>query len=507
MRNRRSGASIVANPVLVGAVTLLVVVVAVFLSYNANSGLPFVPTQELKVRVPNAFKLVEGNEVREGGNRIGAVSRIEPARMPDGSTGAVLTLKIDKVAAPLPVDTKAAIRPKSALGLKFVEITRGTAEKQLADGASIRVGQAALSPEFEDFFAMFKPETRRDIRVNLTEFANAFAGRGQDLNRTLENLPGLLKTLEPVMRNLSDPNTGLARFIKELNDGARVAAPVADQFAQGFADAADTFEALSRDEQALRDTIAKSPSTLDVATDSLRAQRPFLRNFALVSTELRGTARTIRTTVPGINRALLAGTDVLPRTTRLNADFRGALGELRDFSRAPFTNAGLRALQATVATLNPTVRNVGPYITVCNYWNYWWSYLTDHLSQGDETGTIQRVQQKNAPSQTNGLGSYGATGYANGQGTNPIDVAANGDPAFLHTQPYGRAVDEQGNADCETGQRGYPKRLAKNAPAGLDVATDARTPGNQGTTFTGRKRVPAGETFTAEPETGNRPVR
>jgi len=506
MRGRGSGASIVANPVLVGAVTLLVVVVAVFLSYNANSGLPFVPTQQLKVSVPNAFKLVPGNEVREGGFRIGAVDKIVPTRMPDGSTGAQLTLKIDKVAAPLPVDTKASIRPKSALGLKFVEVTRGTSEKNLADGAEIVTKQAALSPEFEDFFAMFKPETRRDIRVNLTEFANAFAGRGQDLNRTFASLPGLLKSLEPVMRNLSDPETGLARFIDELEDGARIASPVAEQFAQGFADAADTFEALSRDQQALRDTIAKSPETLDVVTDSLIAQRPFLRNFALVSTELRETASTVRATVPTINRALDAGIDVLPRTVRLNADLRGALAETRDLALAPFTNIGLKALTDTVATLNPTVKNVGPYITVCNYWNYWWTYLTDHLGQSDETGTIQRVQQKTAPSQTNGLTSFGAKGYANGEGSNPIAEAESGDAAFLHTQPYGRAVDEQGNADCETGQRGYPRRLAKNAPANLNVATDPRTPGNQGPTFSGRPRVPPGQTFTAEPETtGFRP--
>ena len=506
MRGRGSGASIVANPVLVGAVTLLVVVVAVFLSYNANSGLPFVPTQQLKIRVPNAFKLVPGNEVREGGFRIGAVDKIVPARMADGSTGALLTLKIDKVAAPLPVDTQASIRPKSALGLKFVEVTRGTSEKNLADGAEIVTKQAALSPEFEDFFAMFKPETRRDIRVNLTEFANAFAGRGQDLNRTFASLPGLLKSLEPVMRNLSDPETGLARFIDELEDGARIASPVAEQFAQGFADAADTFEALSRDQQALRDTIAKSPETLDVVTDSLIAQRPFLRNFALVSTELRETASTVRATVPTINRALDAGIDVLPRTVRLNADLRDALAETRDFALAPFTNIGLKALTDTVATLNPTVKNVGPYITVCNYWNYWWTYLTDHLAQSDETGTIQRIQQKTAPSQTNGLTSFGADGYANGEGSNPIAEAESGDAAFLHTQPYGRAVDEQGNADCETGQRGYPRRLAKNAPANLNVATDPRTPGNQGPTFSGRPRVPPGQTFTAEPETtGFRP--
>ena len=34
---RRSSASIAANPVLIGAATILVIVVAVFLAYNANS--------------------------------------------------------------------------------------------------------------------------------------------------------------------------------------------------------------------------------------------------------------------------------------------------------------------------------------------------------------------------------------------------------------------------------------------------------------------------------------
>ena len=63
---------------LVGAVTVLVAIVAVFLSYNANSGLPFVPTYDLKANLPNAAQLVEGFEVRIGGARVGVVVEIEP---------------------------------------------------------------------------------------------------------------------------------------------------------------------------------------------------------------------------------------------------------------------------------------------------------------------------------------------------------------------------------------------------------------------------------------------
>ena len=82
---RRGSASIAANPVLIGAATTLVVIVAVFLAYNANSGLPFVPTYELKTQVPNAANLVKGNDVRIGGTRVGAVTDITPVTAQDGS--------------------------------------------------------------------------------------------------------------------------------------------------------------------------------------------------------------------------------------------------------------------------------------------------------------------------------------------------------------------------------------------------------------------------------------
>ncbi len=78
MSPRRSRAALTASPVLVGAVTVLVTIVAVFLSYNANTGLPFVPTYDLKANLPNASQLVEGFDVRIGGARVGQVSKIEP---------------------------------------------------------------------------------------------------------------------------------------------------------------------------------------------------------------------------------------------------------------------------------------------------------------------------------------------------------------------------------------------------------------------------------------------
>ena len=123
MRPRRGGtAALTASPVLVGAVTVLVTIVAVFLSYNANSGLPFVPTYDLKANLPNAAQLVRGFEVRIGGARVGVISNIEPKQREDGSTYAQVTMKLDKEIEPLPAGSKLRVRPRSALG---PEVPRG----------------------------------------------------------------------------------------------------------------------------------------------------------------------------------------------------------------------------------------------------------------------------------------------------------------------------------------------------------------------------------------------
>ena len=120
MRRRRAS-SIAANPVLIGAATTLVVIVAVFLAYNANEGLPFVPTYQLQAEVPDAANLVKGNDVRIAGTRVGTVTTIAPQKHSDGSVTAVLTLKMQTSVKPLPKDSTVLIRPRSALGLKYVE--------------------------------------------------------------------------------------------------------------------------------------------------------------------------------------------------------------------------------------------------------------------------------------------------------------------------------------------------------------------------------------------------
>jgi ABC-type transporter Mla subunit MlaD len=493
---RKAGAGIASNPVLVGGVTILVVIVAVFLSYNANKGLPFVPTTQLKVRVPNGANLVTGNEIRSGGSRVGVIEDMKPVRRPDGRVEAELLLKLDKRIGDIPDDSTFRIRPRSALGLKYLELDEGVSKTAFENGDTVPADQGSTATDIDEVLKMFDEETRTASQENLRGWGDAFAGRGVSVGRTIEELPRLIDHLQPVMENLSSPGTDLETFFGELADTVRIVAPVSEQNAALFTSMADTFEALGRDEGALKETISKSPPTMDSAIESFRVQRPFLANLEGFGRDLTPASAELRDALPTLNRAVAKGIPVQRRAPELNEELAKTLDQLRELAEAPGTMPGVRGAGALVRTLNPQLRFYGPYVTTCNSVNYFFTFLAEHFSEPDTTGSAQRALANTAGPQEDGVGGMGADEPANGE-------HAEGTQQFAQNQPYAAAITPDGRADCETGQRGWLERNAGGLDPHYRANINPRTPGVQGPTFKGKPRVPAGQTFTYAPETGD----
>jgi len=465
MRNRSAKATLVASPVLVGAVTLLITIVAVFIAYNANSGLPFVPTYDLKAEVPTGNKLVAGNEVRVGGFRVGVVDEITPKVVRrDGQTKtvALLAMKLDKTVEPLARSTTVKIRPRSALGLKYVQITPGKGKQSFAAGATIPLKNASEGLELEDVYSTLDAKTRRNSQTTLDGFGDAFTGRGRALNTSIQALNPFFSFLTPVMSTLNDPETGLADFFPQLGETVGQLAPVAQVQAQVFADMATTFAALSSDPAALQQTIERSPPTIDTAVRSFRVQRPFLADFADLSARLRPAVNELPRSLPAINRAFKVGTPVLPRTVALN----GRLGEnfdaLDGLFENPNTLLALRDLRTTLTVVRPAMEFVAPYQTVCNYWNYFVYPLGEHQSEVSPLGGTVQQQGARLPNvlQANSLGSIRSSRPVDTPpGVDPVGAAVGGVEQLqrFYSQPYQPAIDAQGNADCQIGQNGYIK--------------------------------------------------
>src|SRR5262245_53049956 len=202
--NRRPGNTLIVSPTTVGALTVLVVLVAVFLAYNANKGLPFTPTSDLTARVQNADALVDGNDVRIAGVRVGSVDSIEPVQGEDGSLSADLHLRLDQELDPLPADTTVVIRNQSTIGLKYLQLQLGHSAQGFHSGDTIPVSQARPEPvDLDQLFNTFDQPTREASARNLLEFGDALAGRGPDLNGGIGALRSLVDSLRPAMANLA----------------------------------------------------------------------------------------------------------------------------------------------------------------------------------------------------------------------------------------------------------------------------------------------------------------
>ena len=71
---------------MIGALAVLITILAVFLAYNANNGLPFVPVLPAHRSGAERGSAVPGNEVRIGGVRVGVVESITPVAEDDGTS-------------------------------------------------------------------------------------------------------------------------------------------------------------------------------------------------------------------------------------------------------------------------------------------------------------------------------------------------------------------------------------------------------------------------------------
>src|SRR3954447_10313694 len=513
MTRGRGTASIVASPVLVGAVTTLIVIVSVFLAYTANKGLPFVPTYDLSVRLPNGSNLVPGNEVRLGGFRVGVVDTITPATQVihgHNTPIAVANMKLDKTVEPLAIDTKVFVRARSALGLKFIELTPGHAKKTYKAGGTIPLANTTLPIEFDDFLNTFDLQTRANSRLALTGYGDAFAGRGQDLNRAIQGLNPFFTFLRPVMANLNNPKTRLKDFFKNIGEVSAQVAPVARIQAELFTKMADTFQAFNQCPSCLQQTIEKNPPTLDTAIRSFRVQRPFLTDFADLSRRLIPFANVLPSALPKINAALAAGTRVLPQTVTLNRNTEEVFRALDDLVQDPSTDLALGDLRNTLAVTKPLISYIAPYQTVCSYTTTFFTGLGQHQSEGVSNGTGQRVLLK-------GDNSVQDNRFNNVFNDRPVDLPRGVDPTtakvpsgaleVFHGGPYFPAIDSQGNADCQNGQFGYIDgplghgrypahgpvpgddpaftQFNRNFAGGSHNVYSDNTPGLAGTTFTG----------------------
>jgi virulence factor Mce-like protein len=384
---RRQG--VADNPVLVGAGAVLVILVMVLLSYNANSGLPFVPTYDITADVPNGAALVKGNDVRIGGARVGTVVKITAEREDEPATDeeryyAQVSLKLDKNIGPIPANSTIEVRPKSTIGLKYVELTLGNSEETIPNGGNLPLSQATTAVEFEDLLNTFDERVREGNRRSLDQFGNAFAGRGADLNYAFGQIAPLFENLEPVARVVGDKDTQLARFIRVL---ARVATDYAATGENGYTvwvNADRTFAAFAAASRGIQESLEEAPSTIRVVTETFPAERKYFAQLTDTIERFQPGAPYLPQVASNLASITRNGPRAMNHLYRLSPQFDTTLTKLGTFAADSQVRLGLNGLINFVADTKQPLEHITPAQTKCNYFGIFARNLASAVSSRDD---------------------------------------------------------------------------------------------------------------------------
>jgi virulence factor Mce-like protein len=454
--NPRRRSSLAGSPLLIGAITVLIASVAVFISYNANNGLPFVPTYDIKAELPEAYGLEKGNQVRLAGDRVGIVIGLEPHQNPaTGRVTAIISLKLEKHAGPLPVDTRTDVRSVSTIGLKYLELTRGHSGKMLAEGATIPASQSSEPVQIQNFFNLFDKQTRIAIQQDINTFGDSFAGRGPGLNNTISMLRPLVQNAVPALHNLAAPQTGLGQLFVALDKAAKEVSPVAETQASFFVDLNTFFTAFARVSSSLERTIEGGPAALRQAIHSLPYEEPAIEQLTDFTRLLRPSARILRTVAAPLGHAFALGAVNLREATTLNKQLASSLQALEVFAKDPVVSLGLEEITRLGQLGTPLLEGIAPAQTTCNYVTLALRNVANLLAESIGNGTLARVVPILSPAGPNSEGVQSAApangGSQDKSGTTGQVIPDN----YLHYNPYPYVAGPGQPQECEAGNVNY----------------------------------------------------
>jgi virulence factor Mce-like protein len=441
---RKTARDVFDNPVLVGAVTILILTVAVYLSYIAENGLPFIPTYNIKVQVANADELVKNADVRIGGARVGQVLRItpEPANASYPHPYAQLNLQLERSLEPLPANTRYAVRLASILGGKYVEIVPGNDRSStVPDGGTLTIGHENPVVDLDTAFRTFGPKTQHGLRGTALDLGNAVAGRGTDFNDTIYAAHLAIGPAEDLLRILADPNTRLAQFLDGAAATTGALAPVAATVTSLLRDGATTFQALDSAAPALGSAIDQLPATESTGTSVLTQSEPVLADAARLAQELEPGAAKLPTATERLSAIVGAATPVFRRVPELAGRTQTALKAVDQLARTPaageaFDTLGNHDLATVGASaflgLGAILHAIAPAQLNCNVAGTWINNIESGFSEGDAAGTWIRFSAVVDPSLQ-------------------LSLLANKPSPQLHVDPY----PIENASECQAGNQTY----------------------------------------------------
>ena len=251
------------------------------------SNVRFRPSTTYKAIFEDATGLLENDDVRVAGVRVGEV---EDIRLYKGRQAEV-TFSIQKdgvFRAGLPASTQAHIRYRNLMGQRYLALTEGEGEanEYLDPGDTIPVSQTHPALDLTELFNGFRPLFRalepKDVNTLAMQIINVLQGEGGTVNSLLAHVASLTNTL-------ADRDRVIGQVVENLNTVLATIDERHDEVDKMIRDLRSFVSGVSGDRKAILDSVAAINDLTGTTQDLLADARPDIRDDIAGLRKLTGT--------------------------------------------------------------------------------------------------------------------------------------------------------------------------------------------------------------------------
>ncbi|MFA1549188.1 MCE family protein [Actinomadura chokoriensis] len=251
------------------------------------SNMRFRDTREYKAIFTNVAGLLDNDDVRVAGVRVG---QIEHIRLYQGDKAEVTFSVQDDgpFKAGLPSSTKAQIRYRNLMGQRYLALTDGAGQfnDYLKPGATLPIGQTEPALDLTTLFNGFRPLFRalepKDVNTLAMQIIQVLQGEGGTINSLLAHVASLTNTL-------ADRDKVIGEVVDNLNAVLGTIDERHDQVDQMVRDLRGFVSGVSGDRKAIFDSVAAINELTGTTEDLLSDARPDIRNDIAGLRKLAGT--------------------------------------------------------------------------------------------------------------------------------------------------------------------------------------------------------------------------
>ena len=321
-------ARILATAALIAAVALVALAL-----FGGGDG------YKVKATFVNAGQLVQGNEVRVGGQPIGKITEIEL----DDRANAVVTMEVEDAVAPLHEGTTATIRATSLSGIanRYVSLKPGPNNAdRIEDGGRIGTDSTTSPVDIDVLFNALDEKTRGGLRNLIRGTGTQYDSRGVEAGASIKYFGPFLASTSRLTQELALDQRVLTQFLRDGADTVSAIAERRDDLTDLVSNTNTAMRAigdenvsLQRALELLPDTLRKANTTfvnmratLDDLDKLVNESKPNTKELAPFFRALRPLVREARPTIadlsdlirsPGPNNDLIELTAKQPRLAQL----------------------------------------------------------------------------------------------------------------------------------------------------------------------------------------------